>query len=819
MRGDNQPIPIKNEHEIAHLYLGEVYNHLFGCNILQLNMDAILTILSKASSFPENLRKQASVVKEVRNKWLCSNLDHWTKDQTREAMSAMMQLAQMVPGAQKSLKTRGAKFPGIVFHSNVQRYRSSINDGQHSKVQFKIEKLQSDQGREIYVERSYKNTNTGQTTSDVKDLLLLDRVVLLKGEAGAGKSSVVTKLIQRWAEGEEAEDISCILFLSAGSQGKLSLQRTIWDGNLDTINWKEEDFHEAYICIKDLAIEGKIAVLIDGLDEIGDMTSNDVSNASQASANPHMEVDIRTACAGILSQKIIPCAKVLATGRNITLINEQLPHEKALLYGLVPLNEADRDVMVEKMLKDNSERKRVHQELQRISTKSNELFFKTPFLLKNIIQLVIERKVDVNNLKCPSEVYLMLAMKNLDFQKDEITNFLELEPPEDQDYLKMCMMVCQQKIQESSGDINTIEGVQRNVKKKGPCFEQTVFKERLQIPMEFIRKLGFFDVRKGESKVFLDVVHLSYLEFCCGGSLCREGVNIEEELSKIKDEDRYEAVATYMAGLFCQNPSIQFLNTVKHVAENFLYLLGNDNRDACLQEMYRAITKRPDPGYGSRISVTIMIPGEGAFVLQRRATHLLVEALKASSDRMSPQPTITDIYVSDAYDEAATKVIFQLLSLLHILEFTSFELGGRDGFEMKAIKLEKDNIRQLIASSWTDCGDGTLSISPFIDWLRSHSVETVEIKKVDCKTEFSLIRFKELFSVSSLQHWFVDKLNLDYERLCVEMQENPWQGWDELTGQGSINSITIKQHYSHRYYVKNWIKEELGAVSVSIDHT
>ena len=68
LRGDNQPIPIKNEHEIAHLYLGEVYNHLFGCNILQLNMDAILTILSKASFFPENLRKQASVVKEVRNK-------------------------------------------------------------------------------------------------------------------------------------------------------------------------------------------------------------------------------------------------------------------------------------------------------------------------------------------------------------------------------------------------------------------------------------------------------------------------------------------------------------------------------------------------------------------------------------------------------------------------------------------------------------------------------------------------------------------------------------------------------------------------------
>ena len=78
--------------------------------------------------------------------------------------------------------------------------------------------------------------------------------------------------------GKEAEDIACILFLSAGSQ-RVSLQRIIWDGNKDTVNWKEEDFHEAYICLKDLAIEGKITVLIDGLDEIGSMTSKDVSIA------------------------------------------------------------------------------------------------------------------------------------------------------------------------------------------------------------------------------------------------------------------------------------------------------------------------------------------------------------------------------------------------------------------------------------------------------------------------------------------------------------------------------------------------------------
>ena len=76
-RDDNQPIPIKNEHELAYLFLEEAYNNLGGsCDISKLNMGAILTILSKASCFPKAVREKASVVmEEVRNNWLCSNKD------------------------------------------------------------------------------------------------------------------------------------------------------------------------------------------------------------------------------------------------------------------------------------------------------------------------------------------------------------------------------------------------------------------------------------------------------------------------------------------------------------------------------------------------------------------------------------------------------------------------------------------------------------------------------------------------------------------------------------------------------------------------
>ena len=192
LTGDNQPIPIRNEHEFAHLYLEEVYSNLSRCNILELGLDALLTILSKASCFPKELRKQALIalrVKQLRIKWLCSNSDFWTTEETSGALAQLSQLAHMIPGATQSLKKQDPKFPGIAFFSNVETYRSSIRDSQHEKIEFKIEKLQSKEGREVYVERCFQETATGNETLFTRDLLRPNQVVLLKGEAGSGKSS------------------------------------------------------------------------------------------------------------------------------------------------------------------------------------------------------------------------------------------------------------------------------------------------------------------------------------------------------------------------------------------------------------------------------------------------------------------------------------------------------------------------------------------------------------------------------------------------------------------------------------------------------
>ena len=41
------------------------------------------------------------------------------------------------------------------------------------------------------------------------------------------------------------------------------------------------------------------------------------------------------------------------------------------------------------------------------------------------------------------EKNLMITMKNLDLHTDQNTSFTELDPPEDQEFLLMCMKVCQ----------------------------------------------------------------------------------------------------------------------------------------------------------------------------------------------------------------------------------------------------------------------------------------------------------------------------------------------------------------------------------------
>ena len=79
---------------------------------------------------------------------------------------------------------------------------------------------------------------------------------------------------------------------------------------------KEEDFIEKFQHLQDLADQGKLCVIFDGLDELGEITKPDILNVKYAAPHKALEVNMKTACVGILNGEILPGANVVATGRN-----------------------------------------------------------------------------------------------------------------------------------------------------------------------------------------------------------------------------------------------------------------------------------------------------------------------------------------------------------------------------------------------------------------------------------------------------------------------------------------------------------------------
>lgn len=143
-----------------------------------------------------------------------------------------------------------------------------------------------------------------------------------------------------------------------------------------------------------------------------------------------------------------------------------------------------------KMELDNEERKRINKELERIACSTNAVFMKQPLMMKNVIQLISENKVDLQKTKNSSEIYLMLLLRNLHFHSEENQAFTELNLPETQDNLLMVLKMCKYKLQgeRESETTNTIVGTSRNVKEKGMCFETRLENdETVEIPVEFIK--------------------------------------------------------------------------------------------------------------------------------------------------------------------------------------------------------------------------------------------------------------------------------------------------------------------------------------------
>ena len=533
------------------------------------------------------------------------------------------------------------------------------------------------QNKEIYIGRAFKEKKTGRETKQIEDLVLEKKTTLLHGEAGAGKSSEAAKILQQWAEGNIMKNISCCLFLTAGSEVPVPLSRLIWDEYDEVSRWNDGDVLETYHYLLDMAKEGRVAIVIDGLDELGTMTMTDVNTAARVAINPNQTIEIKVLCSGILAKKILPGALVLATGRNTDMINAAILENNGNQYSLVDLTEVDREDLVAMMEMDIAERGRINEELKRVATVGNEYFLHTPLMTKNIIELVVKKKVDIRKTKTATEVYLMVLLQNLDFHYHPgiHTVYTMLDPPEDQDLLILCLKMCQEKMQSSKGtsNINIIEGILRNVKDKGQCFETKVLGERIQVPLQFLKKLGIFEFTTEDGRFALNCVHLSFLEFCAAASLCRPHLDIQQELSKIQNIDRFKAIVIYISGMFRTNDVIDYLISCKNLCKNFLYLVQNEAGDETIQKMYRAVFTRSFGENGTKVILNHSESDPQTYNTTVTMIDIIVQAMEASGHTIQNFPLYMELPEIKKMSEV--QIVTKLLQLQKI-QLNKITIGG-----------------------------------------------------------------------------------------------------------------------------------------------
>ena len=91
-----QAIPVKNESEVAHLYLPEYYKNKPSCDVLQLDCWAVLNILANSSGFTGDVRKQAESVRDVRREWETAVVDEWGEAEEEDAFLKLKSLASLI---------------------------------------------------------------------------------------------------------------------------------------------------------------------------------------------------------------------------------------------------------------------------------------------------------------------------------------------------------------------------------------------------------------------------------------------------------------------------------------------------------------------------------------------------------------------------------------------------------------------------------------------------------------------------------------------------------------------------------------------------
>ena len=260
----------------------------------------------------------------------------------------------------------------------------------------------------------------------------------------------------------------------------------------------------------------------------------------------YTDTDYPTMIAGLLTKQILPHSTVLAFSRHGEFIKYGLLKGKAEVFTFKELDSEDVQYLINMATDRLEQRQLVLGQIRKIAEDlQNQILF-----VKEILKLSLRGKMQLDGIRSASELFLSIILGNLQYQDlSGVSGYSELSA-EVKESLKKMFLLCKQNLQKnpifSGSDSDSLgqSGVFKGDKIGNDRWKSDA--SDVEFSLDFLRKSGLFEVPTANSgSVVLTAGHLSFVEFMAAAGILLSS-DIESELGKIENTERFRAVTVYI---------------------------------------------------------------------------------------------------------------------------------------------------------------------------------------------------------------------------------------------------------------------------------
>ena len=147
------------------------------------------------------------------------------------------------------------------------------------------------------------------------------------------------------------------------------------------------------------------------------MTKDDLKEATKAASQPNVQTSLKVLCLGLLTKRLLPGAKLIATIGSFFVPNDILANPSmSVLYDIEDLNKEEIEDLVATIEDDEKQQKIINDRLCEIVNAGHHQLVKTPMLVNSLIDLI--RRSSLENKISDNEVYLALFTRNMSFSTE-----------------------------------------------------------------------------------------------------------------------------------------------------------------------------------------------------------------------------------------------------------------------------------------------------------------------------------------------------------------------------------------------------------------